>query len=133
GGSGANNPSDRFLFDGERGPTTKVVLGTDVFTTPGSTDRGWSNPTFAVSTMPGKDLNTGYGEEVIASIDHTKSAPYDCISLAAMVFSVPILDADGDGLPDILERSDSNFKSPAGVTLPNLKAMGASPKHKDIF
>jgi hypothetical protein len=138
GGSGTDNTSDRFYFDNKRG--TKTLLGTDLFK--GSSDRGWSQPTRPVSTMPGS-LTTApsYGEEVAISFDHSKTTPYDCQTFAAFAFSTAVKDDDHDGLPDRLEDSTIELRSPPvvgnpnGAALPRLKLMGASSlaNHKDIF
>src|SRR5205814_1049217 len=87
--------------------------------------------------MPGYDKNTAprYGEEVLLSFDHTKATPYDCQTLSGAALSTPMVDADGDGLPDKLENAGFDMYSPTNppVKLPNLNTMGASSNHKDIF
>ena len=50
-----------------------------------------------------------------------------------MVLSTPVRDSDGDGLLDIWESSAATILDPNGDPLPNLRAMGASPNHKDLF
>ena len=82
--------------------------------------------------MPGTDRNIGYGEEVTTRVDHSKTSPYDCLAWAAIVFSTRVQDADGDGLPDKLEDV-SGLMDPDGRPLPDLHAMGASSRHKDLF
>ena len=48
-----------------------------------------------------------------------------------------MLDNDGDGLPDMLEDSSTAgglpWQNPGGGLLPNIGAMGAREKHKDLF
>jgi hypothetical protein len=128
GGSGAPNSTDRLFFKGTQLATNPFVASA----TP-SSDRGWSSPTFDVTAqMPGNDFADGFGETVTAQIDHTNDSPYECISLAAMVFSTTIEDADFDGLPDRLEDV-SGLKFPNGALMPDLHAMGASKVHKDMF
>src|SRR5206468_2823290 len=58
--------------------------------------------------------------------------PYDCLAWAAIIFSTTVQDTDGDGLPDMLEDV-SGLKEPTGELLPDLRAMGASSRHKDLF
>ena len=114
------------------------ILTTDPFpqTSP-SSDRSWANPTFNGLTMSGTSFANGYGETVTTTLGQTNNNPYDCKALAAIVFSTPVLDADGDGLPDALEASSNAGTLPwinaKGQPLPDLHAMGASPTHKDIF
>lgn len=73
GGSGKNNKTDRLYFKGAANkPAT--LIGGDKFVNEdqaGNSERGWSNPTFDVtSMMPGSDAGTGYGEEVVTTVDH---------------------------------------------------------------
>ena len=65
-------------------------------------------------------------------MDHTHTTPYDCLSWAAIVFSTTVKDTDADGMPDKLEDV-SGLKDPTGQPLPDLRAMGANTRHKDIF
>jgi len=127
-GRGAPNGTDRLFFNNSN-------IATNAFAASNSqqSDRGWSNPTYDVSSlMPGTDRNIGYGEEVTTRVDHTKASPYDCLAWAAIVFSTSVKDDDADGLPDKLEDV-SGLMDPDGKALPDLHAMGASSRHKDLF
>ncbi len=119
---------ERIKFNGS-------LVATDPFkaTASPSSDRAWSTKTFDVtSKMPGTDLNNGYGEQVAITVDHTKTSPYDCLAWAAMIFSTTVKDTDGDGLIDKLEDI-SGLKDPGGAPLPDLRAMGASSRRRDLF
>ncbi|MBZ5558861.1 MAG: hypothetical protein LAO77_16440 [Acidobacteriia bacterium] len=141
-GSGKHNGRDRVWFDNRRKPP--ALIGSDTFENEeqgGKSDLGWSNPTFDVtSMMPGLDPNLGYGEEVVTTVDHRrdndrdndKDNQYDCLTWAAIAFSTTVQDSDGDGIPDKLEDV-SGLKQPNNEPLPDLHAMGASSRHKDIF
>ena len=61
------------------------------------------------------------------------TSPYDCKAWAAIVFSTAVQDSDGDGLPDKLEDSLVGLKDPNGEPLPNIHAMGADSRHKDLL
>ncbi len=92
-GSGKNNKTDRTYFKpGANRPAT--LVGGDKFANQGqggNSDRGWSNPTFDVtSLMPGSDAGTGYGEEVFTTVDQTKNNPYECRTWAAIAFSTTV-------------------------------------------
>jgi len=145
GGSNQGNTTDRFRFFNERGST--VTLATDPFKSASSSDRGWSNPTFdinpatvggAANAMPGGQ-NATFGEEVQLTFDHTKATPYECQTLSTIVFSADVKDDDKDGLPDKLEDSTSELRTPPapgkpnGDAYPRLNLMGASSSHKDLL
>src|SRR5258706_10216658 len=126
--SGAPNPTDQLSFNG-------ASIAADPFFASGrlSSDRGWSNPTYNVSAlMPGVIAPDGYGEQVTTTVRHGATVPYDCLSWAAIIFSTTVQDTDGDGLPDRLEDV-SGLKHPSGELLPDLHAMGAHSRHKDLF
>ena len=57
----------------------------------------------------------------------------DCVSYSAMVLSTEVQDTDDDGLLDLWESSETPILDPHGQALPNFKAMGADPTHKDVF
>src|SRR5215475_7375285 len=98
-GSSSPNPTEQIFFNGS-------LIATNAFAGSNSpqSDRAWSSPTWDVSTlMPGKDLNTGFGEEVSTAVTHGQTSPYDCLSWAAVIFSTRLQDTDGDGIPDKLE------------------------------
>lgn len=127
-GSGAPNKTDRLSFNGSRLATDPFQLGASP-----ASDRAWSNPTFNVSRlMPGATFGE-YGEEVTTTVDHGKSSPYDCLAWAAIIFSTTVKDTDDDGYPDLLESSVNPLKGPDGQALPDMRAMGADARHKDVF
>ena len=95
-GSGANNTTDRLFFK-----TASTASGISVLT--GVLDG--AGRAYVTSLMPGTDTGDGYGETVSTTVYCTKTNPYDCLSWAAIVFSTPVKDDDGDGLPDKLEGS----------------------------
>ena len=134
-GTGGNNQTEQVLFNG------KVVSSTDPFpqTSP-SSDRSWGFPTYTNLTMTGSGgaSNDPFGETVTTSV--TSSAnPAACRNIAAIIFSTPVADVDGDGLPDGIEDASKGLSdpptlaSPNGTPLPNLNKMGASSSHKDLF
>src|SRR5262249_11397994 len=102
-GSGVTNGKTQLFFNGT-GASSLVAQSPFPGLSP-SSDRSWSNPTFSNPAYPNFSMqNTGfadgYGETATTTIDHTNTNPYDCVTLGAIVFSTPIVDADGDGLPD---------------------------------
>ena len=82
--------------------------------------------------MPGTDPGDGFGEKVTTTSDHTNTTPNDCLAWSAIIFSATVADTDADGLPDKLEDTN-NMKLPDNTPLPDLKAMGATKNHKDVF
>lgn len=138
-GTGADNKGERVLFNG-------AVIATNPFPAPAyaGSDRGWSYPTFDVrKEMAKRGVDANFGEFVTTSVDHgvrnQNTTPYECLSIAAIVFSTTVADEDGDGLPDGLEQAMSGLKDPPtpafpnGQPLPNLHAMGARVGQKDLF
>ena len=126
--SGAANATERLYFN------TKQIA-TDPFksTSSPSTNRGWSNPTFNVTPqMPGADPGGAYGEEVTTTLDYQNASPNGCLAWNAIVFSTNVQDTDGDGLVDKLERT-SGLREPDGRRMPDVRAMGADYRHKDLF
>src|SRR5262245_59750595 len=127
-GSSSPNSTEQVLFNGS-------VIAANPFIGSNSpqSNRAWSSPTWDVtSLMPGKDLNTGFGEEVSTAVTHGKTSPYDCLTWAAVIFSTRVQDTDADGIPDKLEDV-SGLSDPDGSALPDFRAMGASSMHKDFF
>ncbi len=92
---------------------------------PGSLGQAWDNPTFSVTLA--NDASS-----VSMSIAGATTSTTDCLTWAAMVFSIPVQDSDGDGLLDVWE-STSGLTDPNGNPLPDIHAMGADPRHKDLF
>ncbi len=127
-GTGAKNPNERIFFNG-------TLIATNPFPDSNkSSDRGWANPTFNVSSLMSMDTNQlDYGETATTTIDHTKATPYECLTLGAIMFSTAVKDDDHDGLPDGLEDAAAGLKDPDGVSLPNLYAMGARTGQQDII
>lgn len=86
----------------------------------------WDNPTF--TNVP---VAPGAGTLSVEISPHTLLS--DCVSPSAMVMSVNVQDSDEDGLLDVWESAATPLKDPAGRVLPDLRAMGADPQHKDLF
>jgi hypothetical protein len=148
-GLGANSTKTELFFNGS-------LLAADPFPALSpSSRRSWSSPTYSTtmgnmlsappSTLYGPGFYDGYGETATMGVDHTNSNPYDCLAVAAVVFSTPVLDQDADGLPDALEASSTAghaaWRNPnvdltvtdPGKLLPDLHGMGALPNQPDIF
>ena len=91
----------------------------------------WDNPTFDLTAakFPGLSALT----EVTTSVDHEGSGTFDCLTWAAVIYRTTVKDRDGDGLLDVWESSEVPPVDPLEQPLPNLKAMGADPDHKDLF
>jgi hypothetical protein len=131
--TGADSRTERLLFNGG-------LVASNPFPAPidANSDRGWSNPTFDVSAqMANRGVHPDFGEVVTTHVD--PGTPYDCLSIAAIVFSTTIADVDGDGLPDGIESAALGLKDPPtpafpnGQPLPNLHAMGAQVGKRDLF
>ena len=127
-GSGDGNPNDRLLFN-------NVPIAANPFPAGGFAQRGWSSPSFNVSSLMNQATSSPvYGETVTARIDHQPaSGAQDCLSLSAVIFSTRVRDIDADGLPDGVEDAAGGLKDPNDVDLPNLNAMGANSAHQDFF
>jgi leucine proline-enriched proteoglycan (leprecan) len=153
-GSGADNNNDRVYFNSSNTPVTPngQTSPLNVFkrTSGGTSDRGWSNPTFEGLSFPqngqtsqNSQNDSTYGEWVTTRVDHGgQNSPNDCLAWAAVVFSTTGQDQDGDGLLDKEETADNldpvtntryGFKDPNEVLLPPLKRMGALPTKRDMF
>jgi len=139
GGSGSPNATDQVLVNG-----SLVTGGTDAFTRVGggTSDRGWSNPTFLLGSHDATNnpwpTVAPYGEQVTVNVTHGSTSPYDCLALAAAIFSTTIVDADlgvGDGIPDRLEDPafSGSLKNPAGEDFPDVYAMGGRLGQRDLF
>ena len=89
--------------------------------------QSWDNPTFTVNVPE----DHGSLETRVAPV----GSSLDCLSFAAVAVSVPVKDADGDGLVDIWETSTAAapILDPNGAPLPPLGDMGANPSVPDIF
>ena len=102
-----------------------------------SSERSWASPTYNVSSLmhPRSEFDDDdrYGETATTTVDHYGGGAYDCLTWAAVIFSTAVADVDHDGIPDGLEDAPRGLKDPNGERLPNLHAMGASSRHKDIF
>ena len=107
--------------------------GTAIATNPFAAVQGpnWDNPTYdlTAAAFPGLSTLT----EVTTSADHQGSGTFDCLTWAAVIYRTTVKDRDGDGLLDVWESSQTPPLDPLGQPLPNLKAMGADPDHKDLF
>src|SRR5688572_30259193 len=118
-GSGGPSNTDRLWFTGG-GSRTLLSANPIAHTSPGS-DRGWSNPTYDVgSLMTGITPGDVKGEKVVTELDHTRPAPYDCLTWAAIIFSTTVADKDKDGLIDRHEDSPTELQEPNGAPLPRL-------------
>jgi VCBS repeat-containing protein len=91
----------------------------------------WDNFTFDVA--PPKFPGLADLTEVTTSVDHQGLGTFDCLTWAAIIYRTDAKDRDGDGLLDRWESSDVPVLDPYNQPLPNLKGMGASPDHKDLF
>ena len=112
GASGQPNHTDQLRFsNAATGPAGFTAAVTDLFpATSSASDRSWSNRQIPLgSVMPGflppstADQNYGFGETLVATLDHTSRTPYHCISLGAIVMSTAIKDGDSDGAADGIE------------------------------
>ena len=127
-GSGQPNSNDKIAFNGQ----TKA---SDPFFGGSSSQRGWSNPTYDVSSQMSATTNSPvYGETATTRVFHQPgNGGNHCLAWGAIIFGTAVADEDRDGLPDGLEDSLSGLKDPDGTDLPNLKAMGAGSDQKDFF
>ena len=127
-GSSASNSTEALWFN-----NTKVK--TNPFQgTASLSDRAWSDVTVDVSSLMNQaTVSPVYGETVTSKVTHTSNNPYECLTYEATLFSVTVLDADKDGIPDRLEQPSGLLKDPNNVELPNLYAMGARLQRRDFF
>jgi hypothetical protein len=150
GASGQPNTTDRIRFsNAATGPAGFTPAITDAFRgTSLASDRSWNNRLIPLSSLlPGflppstANPNYGFGETLVATVDHTSTTPYDCVSLDAIVMSTAIKDVDRDGAPDGIEDGvatsrhdlDAGHEGRGRTALPNLSAMNGSSHHKDIY
>ena len=120
--------------DGRSGLSERVFLGSTLIASSpfvGAEGPKWDNPTFPRPTDDPLLLPEGAASVTV------KVAPNgllsDCLCYSGIVFSTNVADADGDGLVDIWESSETPLLDPTGQALPNLKAMGADKDFKDLF
>jgi hypothetical protein len=161
-GSGADNNNDRVTFNGTAVPPKGQTSTLNPFkrTSGGTSDRGWSNPTFenlgqyfqggnGPNAPQNVQNDSTYGEWVTTGVNHGgQDSPNDCLAWAAIVFSTTGQDQDGDGLLDKEEEANNTetvtennvqktyvfgFKDPNGVRLPPLARMGALKTKRDMF
>jgi len=139
---GAANPTEQLTFDGAGIPSNSFAgsLSPD-------SDRAWASPTIDVSAqMPGTvedytntaDNEAEYGEQATMTFRYTDMTTYGCHTWAAIAFSAPVKDNDGDGLIDLLEEPPTGpgvnvFRDPNGAEYPRLWQMGARANQKDLF
>jgi VCBS repeat-containing protein len=88
----------------------------------GSDGDSWDTKTFSFTLPP--DSN-----KVVTRVGPS----LDCLTWGAVIFKTEVRDSDQDGLLDVWEDSTSPILDPDGQPLPNLNAMGASSQKKDLF
>ena len=131
-GSGNPNNSEVLTFNGPQ-----INVGDPFPKTGAASDRSWAFPTFSNLSMAGVQTAPGFGE--FAQTVLTQSGGFDCKSWSAIIFSVPVLDGDRDGLADAIEASSTvpavggAWKNPDGEPVPDIHAMGAQTGRRDIF
>jgi hypothetical protein len=117
------------VSDGRPFLSERVFLGGQlVATNPFTSANGpkWDNKTFSNLPLPGNASSA-----TVSVTPHTLLS--ECLTYSAIVFSTTVQDSDDDGLIDIWESSTATLYDPNDQPLPNLKAMGADPLHKDLF
>jgi hypothetical protein len=137
-GEGQLNFYDRVLVNGK-------VLMTDAFVGP-----SWEDKTFIFNNSA-SGFDPAYGaitnkDRATVTIDHTGSSSFDCLTGGAWILNTPVVDVDKDGLVDNVEDfsinpntiTDQNpagdvWRDPIDRPLPDIKAMGASSNHPDLF
>jgi hypothetical protein len=129
---GAANPTDQVTFAGAGANTVATNLFAGSLSP--DSDRSWLTATTNVSaSMPGAGAGE-YGEQLTMTSLYTNPTTYGCQTWAAIAFSTPVKDDDGDGLIDLLESgTGSTYKDPAGSSYPDLYALGARTTQKDLF
>ena len=116
-GDGGPYLSEKVLFNGE-------VIEPNPFV--GADGPKWDNPTFDGLALPAGAAS--------ADVSVTRNGLLsDCLCYSGIVFSTNVADADGDGLLDVWESSETPILDPNGQALPNLAAMGADKDFKDLF
>jgi hypothetical protein len=113
-GSGQANKSERLVGPG--------ILEFNPFTS--AQGASWDNVTRATASPSGDSFTT--------AVDHQGLGTFDCLTFGAMVYRTRVNDADGDGLLNIWESSQTTLYDPNGEPLPNLYGI-ANPNRKDIF
>jgi hypothetical protein len=132
GGNGQANKNEITRFNGS-------VLSNNAFQS--SLGAKWDNPTFTVSTPapdPTGTVNREFTSEATVSVGQENLGTFDCITFAAVVYSVPVNDPDHDGNLTAWETPASTLTprpllDPNGFALPDLSAMGADPNVPDAF
>jgi hypothetical protein len=117
------------VSDGRPFLSERVFLGAQLIATnPFVSALGpkWDNKTFNNLPLPGNASSA-----TVSVTPHTLLS--ECLTYSAIVFSTTVQDTDDDGLIDIWESSTDTLYDPNAQPLPNLKAMGATPSHKDLF
>jgi hypothetical protein len=131
--SGAKNTTE-FVRVGNASPVSPAWQNfpLDPFhgTTSGNSDRGWD--TYTINPTIAGTNDAQYGEQVAVSLGRGNVSPYDCLSWAAVIYSLEVKDNDGDGLIDRLEDT-SGLLMPNGKPFPDLKKMKAGSDQKDLF
>jgi hypothetical protein len=120
--------------DGRNRPETLTINGTPISDPNpfrGTLGSAWDNPTFNV---------TGTVSDTGIPVALTFPSPsVDCLIWAGVVAELNIQDTDGDGIPNAVEDAATPLvqppsrEFPAGLALPDYKAMGASSSIPDVF
>ena len=87
--SGQPNNNERVYFDaGATASTNTPISPVDPISTGSSSQRGWANLTYDVSShMSPTSTLTNFGETVTTSVRHTPAASgYDCLTWGAVIF-----------------------------------------------
>ncbi|HET9362739.1 MAG TPA: hypothetical protein VFO58_23475, partial [Vicinamibacterales bacterium] len=112
---------------------------------PGS-DRAWASPTTTITgSLPGAQVDYSntvadereFGEQLTMTYAYGNTTYNGCHTFAAIAASIPVQDADADGLIDRLEQGPppgvSVLRDPNGAEYPKLWTMGAGDDQKDLF
>ena len=115
--------------DGRPLLSERVTINSQVFNNPFKSADGakWDNWTTPIS-LP------AHASSASVRVDPLPLIP-DCLSWSAMVLSTNVQDTDGDGLLDRWEMSPppTDASDPTNRPLPDLGAMGANYRAKDVF